>query len=70
VPHALSTIVRTEGARALFQGLVPALLTNVPFSTIHYALYRQFQSMLLERMGEGTALNFGSGACASRQTAA
>ena len=65
MPHALSTIVRTEGARALFQGLVPALLTNVPFSTIHYALYRQFQSMLLERMGEGTALNFGSGACAS-----
>lgn len=65
VPHALCSITQTEGVRALWGGLFPALAANVPFSTLHYVFYRQFQTMLAGRLGEGAALNFGSGAGAS-----
>ncbi|KAL1530708.1 hypothetical protein AB1Y20_001607 [Prymnesium parvum] len=65
VPHALRSIVRKEGVVALWRGLGPALLTNVPFSTLHYAFYRQFQAMLGSSVGEGAPLNFVAGAGAS-----
>ena len=39
VPQALSSIVRTEGPLALWRGLAPALLSNVPFSALHYAAH-------------------------------
>eukprot|EP00966_Prymnesium_polylepis_P093663 2167529-Prymnesium_polylepis.1 len=50
VPDALSSIVRTEGARALWQGLAPGLLSTVPFSTLHYVIYRQMQASTLDRV--------------------
>lgn len=65
VPHALQSIVRTEGYRALWQGLGPALLANVPFSTLHYAFYRHFQSALSEHVDDTLVRNFASGAGAS-----
>lgn len=65
VPHAITSIVQMEGCLALWRGLLPALLANVPFSAIHYLLYTQLQGVLQCRMGEGTATTFACGASAS-----
>lgn len=65
VPQAIKTILRTEGALAMWQGLMPALLSNVPFSSIHYVFYSQFQQAFHQRLGEGPANNFAAGASAS-----
>jgi len=63
--QALTHISRTEGAVALWRGLPPALLANVPFSALHYAFYRQLQTRLQVRYEGGLALNLASGAGAS-----
>lgn len=41
---ALSTIVRTEGPRGLFRGVVPTVATNAPFSALYYMFYKNLQS--------------------------
>lgn len=43
---ALSTIVRTEGARGLFRGVVPTVATNAPFSALYYMFYKGLQTRL------------------------
>jgi solute carrier family 25, member 38 len=65
VPEALVSIIRSEGVLAMWRGLIPALMTNVPFSTIHYVFYTQFQQMLQQRVEKGPASNFAAGAGAS-----
>ena len=44
--RALQRISEAEGPVALWRGLPPALLANVPFSALHYAFYRQMQTLL------------------------
>ncbi len=41
---ALSTIVRAEGPRGLFRGVVPTVATNAPFSALYYMFYKNLQS--------------------------
>jgi hypothetical protein len=41
---ALLTIVRTEGPRGLFRGVVPTVATNAPFSALYYMFYKNLQS--------------------------
>ena len=53
VPQALSLIVRTEGPLALWRGLAPALLSNVPFSALHYAAYSYLREELGRRQHGG-----------------
>jgi hypothetical protein len=36
-------IVRTDGAGALYSGLLPTLLRDVPFSGVYYMLYSRFK---------------------------
>lgn len=36
---ALVTIIRTEGARALFKGLSPALIGTAPYAALNFASY-------------------------------
>ena len=43
---ALSTIVRAEGPRGLFRGVVPTVATNAPFSALYYLFYKQLQGRL------------------------
>lgn len=43
--NAILTIARKEGLRGLFSGLAPTVLTTAPFSALHYAFYRNLQSM-------------------------
>lgn len=38
--HALSCIVKQEGVRGLFRGLVPTVLTNAPYSGLYFMIYR------------------------------
>ncbi len=44
--QALQAIVRTEGARGLFKGLLPTILTNAPFSGLYYMFYSQLKGHL------------------------
>ncbi|GFR44914.1 hypothetical protein Agub_g5998, partial [Astrephomene gubernaculifera] len=63
--HALSTILRTEGMRGLFQGVWPTVLTNAPYSALYYMFYTRLKEGL---SGEGrpqAAVNFTSGVAAA-----
>jgi solute carrier family 25 protein 38 len=65
VPHALSSIARTEGVLSLWRGLLPNLAANAPFSAIHYMCYKQIQVAASPHLPSPTATSFVSGAAAS-----
>jgi hypothetical protein len=44
--HALATIARVEGPRALFRGMGPTVLTNAPFSALYFMLYTKLKHSL------------------------
>ncbi|KAG1681317.1 hypothetical protein FOA52_007363 [Chlamydomonas sp. UWO 241] len=62
--HAFSTIIRTEGIRGLFRGVVPTVLTNAPFSGLYYMMYTQLKRELAADDRPQFAVNFVSGAVA------
>ena len=45
----MGTIVRTEGARALFKGLAPALVGTAPFAALNFTTYQLLQTHLCDR---------------------
>lgn len=45
--HAMQTISRVEGLRALWTGLVPTLLRDVPHSALYFAMYNYMKSVIL-----------------------
>ena len=47
--NAMGTIVRTEGARALFKGLSPALVGTAPFAALNFTTYQLLQTHLCDR---------------------
>lgn len=63
---ALRTIARAEGASALWSGLLPTVLRDVPHSALYYAMYNYTKSLILPLRGPDSrvpigALNFASG---------
>lgn len=51
VGHALQTIARTEGYGALFSGLFPAIIRDVPYSSMYMLLYLQAREALGKVVG-------------------
>lgn len=45
--HALVTIVRQEGAVALYNGLTPSLLRMIPNAALQFGFFELFQSLLV-----------------------
>jgi len=62
---AVRQIYTAEGARGLFRGLGPTILTNAPFSGLYYMFYTQLQGSLSAEGRNQTAVNFGSGTIAA-----
>lgn len=44
--HCVSTVVRTEGIRALYRSYTTQLTMNVPFQMVHFLIYEQCQNLL------------------------
>jgi hypothetical protein len=53
------TIVRTEGALALFYGYKATILRDLPFSALQFAFYEQFQKLAKEYVGKGKDIGIG-----------
>lgn len=62
---AMSTIVRSEGPRGLFRGVVPTVITNAPFSALYYMFYKQLQSKLTQEGRSTLVVNSASGLIAA-----
>lgn len=43
---ALRSIISTEGARGIFRGMGPTILTNAPFSALYYMFYSDMKRRL------------------------
>ncbi|KAK5109612.1 hypothetical protein LTR62_006849 [Meristemomyces frigidus] len=52
-PHALSTIVRTEGFGELFSGYKATLFRDLPFSALQFTFYEQEQKWAKQWVGPG-----------------
>ncbi|KAK4553986.1 hypothetical protein LTR86_008827 [Recurvomyces mirabilis] len=52
-PHALRTIVRTEGIGELFSGYKATLFRDLPFSALQFAFYEQEQKWAKQWVGPG-----------------
>ncbi|XP_037976191.2 mitochondrial thiamine pyrophosphate carrier [Plutella xylostella] len=48
--HALATMIKTEGARSLFKGLLPTLAQIAPHSGIQFAIYKLFTDNILTKV--------------------
>lgn len=48
--HAISSIVRDEGFRALYFGIKPAIFRQATYGTIKFGIYYRLKSMI---MGSG-----------------
>lgn len=59
--HALLTIARQEGPRALFKGLVPTIAANAPFSGIYYMCYSKLKVQLAAEGRPPILVNLASG---------
>jgi solute carrier family 25 protein 38 len=63
--HALRTIAAAEGARGLFRGLVPTVVTNAPFSALYYAFYTKLKHAASTPERPQALVNFISGVAAA-----
>jgi len=66
--HAMGGVLREEGVRGLFRGLVPTMATIGPFAALFLAVYTQVRSRLIDRWGHrvpSPVLNFASGCAAA-----
>ncbi|KAK3670851.1 hypothetical protein LTR78_009295 [Recurvomyces mirabilis] len=52
-PHALRTIIRTEGIGELFSGYKATLFRDLPFSALQFAFYEQEQKWATQWVGPG-----------------
>ena len=53
--HALTTIAREEGVRALYFGIKPAVFRQATYGTIKFGIYYRLKSMI---MGTGECRSF------------
>lgn len=54
IPRGLAHMYQTEGLRALFSGMAPTLIRDVPFSGIYLMFYTKFKAMINERVYDET----------------
>ncbi|MEN2499377.1 MAG: hypothetical protein MHMPM18_003596 [Marteilia pararefringens] len=47
IPGALRHIVRTEGFRGLYRGMMPALINNAPSSALFFGIYKYLNNLQL-----------------------
>lgn len=64
--HAMQTIIKVEGARSLWSGLIATLLRDVPHSALYFAMYNYTKGVILPLRTPDSrvpvaALNFLSG---------
>mmetsp|Transcript_8824 Transcript_8824/g.25426 ORF Transcript_8824/g.25426 Transcript_8824/m.25426 type:complete len:322 (+) Transcript_8824:366-1331(+) len=63
--RGLQEIYGREGARGLFRGLGPTVLTNAPFSGLYYMFYSQLKPTLSADGRNQTLVNFAAGTVAA-----
>jgi len=61
IAQALNSTYTKEGIRALYSGLAPTLLRDVPFSGIYLMFYRMLKEHTAEGSSNSTITNFGNG---------
>ena len=52
VPRAIKTILRREGVRGLYRGLVPTLVRTLPNALLTFLTYEHFSTTLFAAFGE------------------
>jgi len=72
--HALTTIAREEGVRALYFGIKPAVFRQATYGTIKFGIYYRLKSMIMgtetreESLAVNMALGIFAGACSAALT--
>lgn len=51
LPRALTTLIRTEGVRGLFQGFTATAARDAPYAGIYVVLYEEMKEVLGESFG-------------------
>jgi solute carrier family 25 protein 38 len=64
--HAFQLVLKEEGVRGLYRGLVPTLVRDVPFSGLYVLIYKRLKVILESKLPQvpSYGVNFSSGVCA------